>query len=63
MRLWALWFGYSGEMELEGLYEAEDDAQREKDALMDEQGRRDRPKSCTVVLMETIPAKVRGGKA
>jgi hypothetical protein len=62
VRVWALWRTRREQSKLIGLYESYDDAQAEKDALMDEGAKLDPPPSCSVIAMETIPAKVKEEK-
>ena len=57
MKLWALWHGPANAMRLVALYESRDDAQREKDQLMNEAGKKAHPPSCSVIEMDTIPAR------
>ena len=58
MTVWALWHGPTGDMRLVALYESREDAQQEKNALMNNGMHRDPPPSCSLIAMDTIPARV-----
>lgn len=57
MRVWALWYGETDDMQLRDLYESYFDAQREKDLLMDESMNRHPPRAASVIGMDTIPSR------